>query len=144
MLKSLRIWLLCLGGILALISLSPIALSQPANFSGKSHERIVDRSCFVSGDALIFTDTRLHVPESRLARYSKIRNTSSGEDGLCSVKADPPGFHWLSCYRDIGGNGGYMSSRSDDSRYSLKDVVEAVPGIQISTRVWQGSCKVRS
>ena len=33
MLKSLQIGLLGLGGILALISLSPIALSQPANFS---------------------------------------------------------------------------------------------------------------
>jgi hypothetical protein len=110
----------------------------------KPSERIVDRTCFVIGDSLIFTDTRLHVPESRLARYSKVRNTSSGEEGICSVKVDPPGFHWLSCYRDIGGNGGYMSSRSDDSRYFLRDVVEAVPGIQISTRVWQGSCKARS
>lgn len=112
--------------------------------AGRSSERVVDRPCFAFGDALIFTDTNLHVPESRLAKYSKIRNTSSGEDGLCSVMADPPGFHWLSCYRDIGGNGGYMSSRSDDSRYLLRDVVEVVPGIQIDTRTWQGSCKVRS
>ena len=108
-----------------------------------SSERIVNRACFIFGDSLIFADTRLHVPESRLARYRKIRNTSSGEEGVCSVKTDPPGFRWLSCYRDIAGNGGYMSSRGDDSRYYLGNVIEAVPGIQISTRVWQGSCKVR-
>jgi len=37
MLKSLQIGLVSLGGILASISLSPIALSQPTNFSKESY-----------------------------------------------------------------------------------------------------------
>jgi hypothetical protein len=111
----------------------------------QSAEPTVDLPCVTNGDSLIFTSSRLWVPESRLVRFRPLERYggTGGQRAICTVKVDPPGYRWLSCYRGVSGP--YMASRSDDSRYPLPNVIEAVadPNASLGRISFSGSCKVK-
>lgn len=112
--------------------------------NAKAAEQTVDMQCIANGDSLIFVSNGLWVPHSRLLRFRPLETYGKpgGQRSICTVKVDPPGYRWLSCYKQ--GSGPYMASRSDDSRYLLSSVVQAIKDpYEGGGRAWVGSCKVR-
>jgi len=103
-------------------------------------EAITKVPCIEGGD-WYYTVSNQWIPSERMIGF---KQTGPGYRGVCSLKADPPGYRWVGCIRNRTSVNAYFSRRSDKSLYRLGNVISAESSRDGAPDGWVGSCLIRN